>query len=280
MKFDRLWWLVPAEHRRWSATHATRHCYDCVRELDLPPWDCVNHRPRLLLPATARSAALAFLRKHGAANEQRPMIALHAGGAWLGGLKRWPPERFAALADRLHERWNAHIMLLGSNGETALSATIAAAMRHRSIIETGSVPLLTGLALIEACALFVGNDSGLLHAAAAVGAPYVGIFGPTAPANFHPVGLHPQQGTLVVPSEACRSPSYFVGGSPIWQRPCCHGVRRALATISLDAVSVAADALLRRHSQPAASTPVAGHHERLTVEGAFQMGWNGYHCSG
>lgn len=245
MKFDRLWWLIPAGHRWWRSTHATRHYYDCARELDLPPWRCVDQRPRLSLPAEARSAARAFLRGQYAAQEGRPLIGMHAGGAWLGGLKCWPPERFAALADRLHERWNARIVLLGDDAETPLATRIATAMRHRPLLATGSLPLLTSLGLIAACDLFVGNDSGLLHAAAALGIPYVGIFGPTNPSNFHPIGLHPQQGRLVVPPVACRSPVYFVGGSTVWQRPCCRGVCRALATLSPDAVSETADALLR-----------------------------------
>lgn len=246
MKFDPLWWIVPGSHQRWRSTHATRHFYDCARELDLPPWEAVSHVPHLELPAAERAGAEMFLRRLGVGRDQCPLVGIHAGGAWLGGLKRWPPERFAGLADRLCEEWDARILLLGSRGEAPLAATVAAAMRHTPIIATGAVPLLTSLAVIAACDLFVGDDSGLLHAAAALGTPYVGIFGPTWPANFQPVAAHPGQGTLLLPSPPCCTPRYFVGGSPLWDRPCCRGACRALTTIDVRAAFTAADGLLRR----------------------------------
>lgn len=246
MKFDPLWWIVPGGHRHWRSAHATQHFYDCARELDLPPWDAVSHVPHLELPPAERAGAEMFLRRHGVGRDQRPLVGIHAGGAWLGGLKRWPPKRFAALADRLCEQWDARVLLLGSPGEAALAATIAAMMRHTPIDATGAVPLLTSLAVIAACDLFVGDDSSLLHAAAALGTPYVGIFGPTWPANFQPVAARPGQGMLVLPSPPCRTPRYFVGGSPLWDRPCCRGACRALAAIDVQAVFAAADGLLRR----------------------------------
>lgn len=255
MKFDPLWWIIPGGHQRWRSTHATQHFYECARELDLPPWESVSHVPHLELPPAERAGAEMFLRRHGMGKDQWPLIGIHAGGAWLGGLKRWPPQRFAALADRLCKQWDARVLLLGSPGEAALAATIVAAMRHTPIDATGGIPLLTSLAVIAACDLFVGDDSGLLHAAAALGTPYVGIFGPTWPANFQPVAARPGQGTLVLPSPPCRTPRYFVGGSPLWDRPCCRGACRALTSINVDSVYAAADGLLRRSPAPVSRWP-------------------------
>src|SRR5919202_1389215 len=250
MKFEPLWWLVPRDGTRWRSTHATRHYYDCSRELDLPPWETVSHRPYLVLPDAERSAAHLFLRRHGAAKEQGPLVALHAGGAGVSGLKRWPPDRFAELAERLQRAWGARILLLGGPEETALARAMAADMRDAEpIIAAGAVSLLTSFALIESCDLFIGNDSSLLHAATALGTPYVGIVGPTSPANFHPVGRYPRQGTLVQPSPPCRRPQYFVGGALPWRRPCCRGTCRALAALRADAVLAAATVLLQRSYQ-------------------------------
>jgi lipopolysaccharide heptosyltransferase II len=255
MKFEPLWWLVPRDRTRWRSTHATRHYYDCACELDLPPWEAVSHRPYLVLPDAERRAAHLFLHRHGAPKEQGPLVALHAGGAGVSGLKRWPPDRFAELAERLQRAWGARILLLGGREETALARAIAAAMHDAEpIIAVGAVSLLTSFALIESCDLFIGNDSSLLHAAAALGTPYVGIVGPTSPANFHPVGRHPGQGTLVRPSPPCRRPQYFVGGALPWRRPCCQGTCRALAALRADAVLAAAAVLLQRrcaHATPA-----------------------------
>src|SRR5256714_1658648 len=108
MKFEPLWWLVPRDRARWRSTHATRHYYDCARELDLPPWETVSQRPYLVLPDAERGAAHLFLRRHSVAPHlflrrhsvapepgptgAGPLIAIHAGAAGVGGLKRWPPD--------------------------------------------------------------------------------------------------------------------------------------------------------------------------------------------
>jgi hypothetical protein len=171
----------------------------------------------------------------------------------VSGLKRWPPDHFAELAERLQCAWGAHILLLGGREEAALARAIAADMHaDEPIIATGAVSLLTSFALIASCDLFIGNDSSLLHAAATLGTPYVGIVGPTSPASFHPVGHHPQQGTLVQPSPPCRRPQYFVGGALPWRRPCCRGTCRALAALRADAMLGAAAVLLHRSYQPSA----------------------------
>jgi lipopolysaccharide heptosyltransferase II len=255
MKFEPLWWLLPRDRTRWRSTHATRHYYDCARELDLPPWETVSQRPYLVLPDAERGAAHLFLCRHGVAPTPGPagagpLIALHAGAAGASGLKRWPPDRFAEVADRLQRAWGARILLLGGREETALALASAADMHDAEpVIATGAVSLLTSFALIASCDLFIGNDSSLLHAAAALGTPYVGIVGPTSPASFHPVGRHPRQGTLVQPSPPCRRPRYFVGGDLPWRRPCCRGTCRALAALRADAVLAAAAVLLQRSCQ-------------------------------
>jgi lipopolysaccharide heptosyltransferase II len=245
MKFEPLWWLLPHDHPWWRSVHATRHYYDCARELDLPPWSEVDHAPRLVLPPAAMDAARTFLRRHGVASG-RPVVVMHPGGAGLGGLKRWPPGRFAALADRLHDRWRAHIVVVGGKNDVRRAAAVAAAMRCRAIIAAGALPLPSSLAVIALCDLFIGNDSGPLHAAAAMGAPYVGIFGPTCAANFRPIGLHAGQGAIVQPAYACCTPEYFVGGAPVWARHCCAGTCLALATLSEEQVAAQANQLLQR----------------------------------
>jgi ADP-heptose:LPS heptosyltransferase len=187
------------------------------------------------------------MRRSGILLGERPVVALHAGGAWLGGLKRWPADRFVALADRLQEQWGAQILLLGGAEDALLDSGIAARMRRRPITAARDMPLLTSLALIKASDLFIGNDSSLLHAAAALGTPFLGIYGPTSVVNFGPIARHPEQGAVVVPRVPCRTPQYAVGGSPVWRRPDCRGSCRALATIPVEAVYGSAAALLDRH---------------------------------
>ena len=250
MKFDPLWWLIPGAHQQWRATHATRHYYDCARELDLPSWNTVDQRPRLQLPPSARRDARRFMEIAHGLRGSGPLVGLHVGGAGLGGLKRWPAARFAALADRLAATWGARIVLLGGPDDRELATTVARMTQTRPLLAAGVVPLLTSIAIIEACDLFIGNDSGPLHAAAAVGTPYVGVFGPTSAANFQPIALYPGQGRVVRPTVPCRAPRYFVGGEPVWRGPCCRGVCAALATLDVGPVFDAAAILLSKPSLP------------------------------
>jgi len=248
MKFDPLWWLLPGRHQRWRATHAAAHYYACARELDLPPWTEVSHAPRLRLPAGAHRQAQALLAR-GSMGQTGPLVALHPGGAWLGGRKRWPTGRFAALAEDLERRWGARLLFVGDQQDRVLAAKIGAGLRRSPLMAAGTTSLLTSLALIAASDLFIGNDSGPLHAAAALGRPYVAIFGPTVAANFRPLDHYPDQGTLVRPTHPCGAPHYFVGSRPVWWRGgCCAGVCAALATIDVATVTAAADRLLlHRH---------------------------------
>lgn len=244
LKVDPLWWLLPGPHRRWRATHASEHYYDAARELGLPPWAVVEHRLTLRVPASACAGADRFLCQQGGRHEGRPLVGIHAGGRWLDGLKQWPPERFAVLAQRLQRRWNARIVLLGGPEEEAPARALAGEAGGDIIVAAGALPLLASLALVARCDLFVGNDSSLLHAAAALGTPYVGNFGPTCPANYAPVAARPGQGMLALPPQPCRVPRYFVGGSTIWRRPCCQGTCAALRSLAVDTVLAQAEALL------------------------------------
>lgn len=246
MKFDPLWWLLPGRHARWRSIHAARHYYDCAAELDLPPWETVDQTPRLALPADVRERAHVLLRQP-TGRGGGPLIALHPGGAWLGGVKRWPIERFAAVAAALQEELDARLLILGDRSEAPIDARLAAGLRRPPVVAGERLPLSESLSLIEAADVFIGNDSGLLHAAAALGTPYVGIFGPTWTPNFAPLPCQAGQGTLTLPARPCRTPHYFVGGDVPWRRPCCHGTCAALLTISEAEVYRAAAALLHRY---------------------------------
>jgi ADP-heptose:LPS heptosyltransferase len=285
MKFDLGWWLLPGQHRHWRATHATEHYYNCARELDLPAWSSVSHQPQLTLPPAARRQARTFLRARGVCPTHQPIVAMHPGGTGLGGVKRWPAERFATVAGRLRADWAAYVVLLGGPDEVTVAETVAGltdvpppedalvlpvpedALESTSddadaappVVAAGKLPLLATAALIEAADLFVGNDSSLLHLAATLGTPYVGIYGPTHLRNFQPIPARPRQGRCALPEWPCFSPRYFVGGDHALSGPCCETTCAALETISAARVFDLADGLLReRFAEPAETEEVAG----------------------
>lgn len=116
-----------------------------------------------------------------------PLVAIHPGGRFFPA-KRWPPERFAEVADRLSEEFGARIVVVGGRDDTALAWSIASAMRHPCTVAAGRTGLGETAGILRFARLFIGNDSAPLHLAVAVGTPSIGLFGPSDPRNFHPWG--------------------------------------------------------------------------------------------
>jgi heptosyltransferase-2 len=99
--------------------------------------------------------------------------------------KRWPPERYAALADRFIAG-GANVTLIGSPGESDVSAAVCAVMRERPIVLTGKTTLAEATAIISIADVLITNDTGPAHIGSAVGTPTLVIFGPTNPLTTRP----------------------------------------------------------------------------------------------
>jgi heptosyltransferase-2 len=115
-------------------------------------------------------------------------IAIGAGASY-GSAKCWPPSRFAEVANRLQSEAQADVILFGTSAELDVSKAISAEMRRTPLDLTGKTALADLPALLSQCHLFIGNDSGAMHVAAAVGLPIVAVFGPTDPLGTAPVTL-------------------------------------------------------------------------------------------
>jgi heptosyltransferase-2 len=180
---------------------------------------------RLQVPSAAREAAQASLLRAGARKDAwRCAIA---PGASYGAAKCWPPERFAALADRLISECGADVILFGTPSEEEMAARIRSAMKCNPISLVGQTSMRELAALFSACSIFIGNDSGAMHVAAAAGLPVIGIFGPTDPKGTAP--LTPQF-TLIREPVSC---------SPCFLRACPVD-HRCMTRISVDSVFSAA----------------------------------------
>lgn len=126
-----------------------------------------------------------------------------APGASYGPAKRWPPERFAELADRLITALNADVLIFGSRGEKRVAEEVAAEMEHTPVIVTGETSLRQSMVLLEQCRLVVTNDSGLMHVAAALALPVIAIFGSTDPHATGPFGPYARVVQNLVPCNPC-----------------------------------------------------------------------------
>ncbi len=140
---------------------------------------------KLDVPEGNRQRAEEFLLSAGASRDNL-RIAIGAGASY-GSAKCWPPDRFAELANRLQAQAGADVILFGTPAEAAVSSAIAAGMHRPPIDLTGKTSIADLPALLSQCHLFIGNDSGAMHVAAAVGLPVVAVFGPTDPFGTAPV---------------------------------------------------------------------------------------------
>ena len=117
------------------------------------------------------------------------IIGLGPTANWSG--KVWPPERFVELARRLASELlpGARVVLFAGPGaqEAGMIAPVQAAMPD-AIDLTGKLELPQVAACLARCAIFIGNDSGLMHIAAATGIPTLGLFGPSPVGEYGPTG--------------------------------------------------------------------------------------------
>ena len=125
--------------------------------------------------------------------EGGPILAMGPAANWVG--KVWPIERFAQTAAQLLDKdgpmAGGRLLILGGPEDTRMVEELRmASARGRCIDLTGKVDLLTAYACLKRADLFVGNDSGLMHIAAAAGTPTVGLFGPSDERRYGPWGEH------------------------------------------------------------------------------------------
>ena len=114
-------------------------------------------------------------------------VLINPGAGW--GAKRWPAERYAAVAAELVNMGYAIVVNAGP-GESQLAQTICGSTGGRAFAMTGSIGQL--VACTRRASLFLGGDTGPLHLAAALQIPVIGIFGPTDPARNGPYGTRAQ----------------------------------------------------------------------------------------
>lgn len=122
-----------------------------------------------------------------------PILALAPSANWIG--KTWPVERFAQVAMRLlrdpHSPMvGGRLMVLGGPGDGKAANTLRDVARKGFIDLAGKADLVTAFACLKRARLFIGNDSGAMHLAAAAGTPTIGLFGPSDERLYAPWGDH------------------------------------------------------------------------------------------
>jgi len=147
----------------------------------------VSRRLRLTLPEESVTSAGRILNEPGPGWSDALLVGL-VPGAQYGDAKRWLPERFAEVADRLSETTGSRTLVFGSKGEQQLVRESVRLMKTQAVDLSGRTTLLEAAALLARCAVVITNDSGLMHVASALSVPLVAIFGPTDPNATSPLG--------------------------------------------------------------------------------------------
>ncbi|MBV9232155.1 MAG: glycosyltransferase family 9 protein [Chloroflexi bacterium] len=175
-----------------------------------------------------------------------PIIAMHPGSGGYSTARRWAPERFAQLADTLYHDVGGQLLLVGGPEEVELHQYImnmmCSDMPVRSLAGQGNIKVTA--AVLELVDLFVGNDAGPMHLAAAVGAPTVAIFGLSNHKAWGPyTGNAPDRRAAVVRLDLPCMPCFYrdhLLGTP---EGCI--TRDCLAMLGVDPVAVAARRMLK-----------------------------------
>jgi lipopolysaccharide heptosyltransferase III len=140
-----------------------------------------------------------------------PVLAIGPAANWPG--KQWRPERFAELTARLTEPGGplpgSRIAVLAAAHERELSEAVLKAFPPSRLIDlVGRLDLLTAAAVLRRCAMFIGNDTGLMHIAAAIGTPTLGLFGPSPVAQYAPWGRSTAWVRSAEPPDAMFGPGF------------------------------------------------------------------------
>jgi heptosyltransferase-3 len=196
-------WLLRAGERKVMAKGDVREhrVRQLARLFDLDP----PPSPRLWTAPQHERAASALMPPGS------PILAIGPAANWRG--KQWRAERFAKLALRLTAPGSAfagcRVAVLAARHERRQAEPLLARIpRERCLDLVGRVDLLTAAAVLRRCAMFIGNDTGLMHIAAASGRPTLGLFGPSPAAQYAPWGPHTACAQSADPPEAMFGPGF------------------------------------------------------------------------
>ena len=175
-------WLLWARHRhiKGAAISGLHRVEEDASALGLDP----APDPHIWVDAAAEAAAAAVIPG------DRSVLAIGPTANW--GAKEWRAEHFAALVERLTAPDGilpgAMIALMGGPDERGRARDLIDAVPDDRLIDLFGQPLPAAFASMRRCAMYIGNDSGLMHLAAASGAPTLGLFGPSPEQRYRPWG--------------------------------------------------------------------------------------------
>lgn len=162
--------------------HASEHFSDFVRSIGA---SSIFSRPKVYLSADEEQFSRNFLTDHGVDLRKDCIVAVHVGSG--DPRKRWFPDRYQQVIHRLVGSGAKVLLLLGPHDDDIVRLVYEGG-EWDNVIIVHDIPIRSVAAILKRATLFLGNDSGLMHLAAAVGIPIVSLFGPSDPVTWGPLG--------------------------------------------------------------------------------------------
>ncbi len=248
--------VAPPDPR--TLVHQVHYYWDLLKPLGLTG---VPTAPELVVfPAEEQAMAGRFAQ--GGLTASDVVVGINPGSTY-GGAKRWLPDRFAEVAERLcrtvreSRDQQVSVVIFGAKGEERLGQEIAARLSSRSLVLSGSTTIRELMAAVKRCAMLLSNDTGPMHIAAAFQVPVVAIFGPTDWRTTSPFGG-----------------AHAVVRQPVDCAPCllreCPIDHRCMTGVSVDQVYEAAVKQLGVRGKGLGESPFSPHASRLTPHGALE----------
>ena len=193
--------------KQFGLKHEADYALDMLRCIGIEPRD-----RKLCIPVHEESErkVKAVFASNGI-RESDTVIAVHPGASCPS--KRWSAERFARVADRLTEGYNAKVVIIASEKDRAFGDKVASLMKGPSLNLSGKTSVADLASVLKRAKLFISNDSGPVHIACAVGTPVVDIFGRNdrglSPRRWGPTGandvvIHKEVGCEVCLAHNCK----------------------------------------------------------------------------
>ena len=177
---------------------------NCLRSEDV---EVDENKTDLALTEEERSLAEEWMIRSGVINDGRMLIAVAPGSKWES--KVWPTERFEKVISQLIVDFGIFPVVIGGSEDREIGRKLIDSWRTGANA-AGELSVRQSAALLERCTLYLGNDSGVMHLAAAVGTPCVAVFAAVDWVNrWKPFGKHNRIFRERVECEGCHSPTCF-----------------------------------------------------------------------
>ncbi|MBN1587223.1 MAG: glycosyltransferase family 9 protein [Candidatus Omnitrophica bacterium] len=218
--------------------HVVEYLFKLLREVGI---ECTPGPLEFQLTDEESAQAAERLRQGGLDLKQKLVVLIPGGGASWGEnahIRRWSPERFAAVGDRLCEKGGRQLLLLGDSRDQPVTEAVERALKVPVLNLSGHTALREFAAILSHCELVVCNDGGPLHIAVSQGVKTVSLFGPVDDRVYGPYPKLEDRHRVVRMDLECQ-PCYHQ-----FKMPPCPYELRCLRELSEDEVVNAAEDLL------------------------------------